>query len=73
QSELTAPMPGRIVSLSQAAGASVEKGEPLVIMEAMKMELTIAAPAAGRVVAYHCAEGEQVEAGAELVEFEPGE
>jgi 3-methylcrotonyl-CoA carboxylase alpha subunit len=71
QSELTAPMPGRIVALSHAAGDAVAKGAPLLIMEAMKMELTVDAPAAGRVVAYHCAAGDQVMDGDELVEFEP--
>lgn len=71
QSELSAPMPGRIVALREKTGATVEKGAPLVIMEAMKMELTIDAPAKGRVVAYHCVEGDQVMDGDELVEFEP--
>lgn len=71
ESELTAPMPGRIISLCHAPGDVVDKGTPLVIMEAMKMELTVAAPASGRVAAFLCAEGDQVMDGDELVEFEP--
>ena len=68
---LTAPMPGKIIALPVAAGSEVEKGAPLVVMEAMKMEHTLVAPAKGRVVAHLCSVGEQVKDGAELVEFEP--
>ena len=46
---ITAPMPGRIVAVSVAPGAQVERGQPLVVLEAMKMESTIAAPGAGTV------------------------
>ena len=67
---LTAPMPGKIVDLPAAVGSEVEKGAPLVVMEAMKMEHTLVAPTKGRVVAYLCSVGEQVKDGAELVEFE---
>jgi 3-methylcrotonyl-CoA carboxylase alpha subunit len=48
----------------------VEKGAALMVMEAMKMEHTIAAPAAGMVKAFHFAAGDQVAEGAELVDFE---
>ncbi|MFO1112506.1 MAG: biotin carboxylase N-terminal domain-containing protein [Rhodospirillales bacterium] len=68
---LSAPMPGKIVALLAAPGSAVEKGEPLLILEAMKMEHTIAAPAAGRLKHFHFAVGEQVAEGAELVELEP--
>lgn len=68
--ELTAPMPGKIVALPQQPGARVEKGAPLVVMEAMKMEMTVDAPAAGTVRGYCCAEGDQVMDGDELVDFE---
>jgi 3-methylcrotonyl-CoA carboxylase alpha subunit len=47
----------------------VEKGAPLLILEAMKMEHTITAPSAGTVQAFRFAVGEQVGDGAELVEF----
>jgi 3-methylcrotonyl-CoA carboxylase alpha subunit len=70
---ITAPMPGRIVRLSAAAGARVERGAPLLVLEAMKMEHTVVAPADGVVVAVHCAEGDRVAEGAELLEFHPGE
>ena len=67
---LTAPMPGKVIALIAPVGSKVEKGAPLLILEAMKMEHTIAAPAAGTVKAFHFNVGEQVSDGAELVEFE---
>jgi 3-methylcrotonyl-CoA carboxylase alpha subunit len=67
---LTAPMPGKVIALIAEVGARVEKGAPLLILEAMKMEHTIAAPVAGVVKAFHFNVGEQVSDGAELVEFE---
>ena len=67
---LTAPMPGKVVALLAQAGQKVEKGAPLLILEAMKMEHTITAPSAGTVKAFCYAAGEQVADGAALVEFE---
>ena len=67
---LTAPMPGKILAVLVQPGAEVEKGAPLVVMEAMKMEHTIAAPAKGRVTAVLHAAGEQVAEGAALITFE---
>ncbi len=67
---LLAPMPGKVISLIAAEGASVAKGAPLLILEAMKMEHTINAPAAGTVKAFRFAVGDQVGDGDELVEFE---
>ncbi|MCG2575912.1 acetyl/propionyl/methylcrotonyl-CoA carboxylase subunit alpha [Dechloromonas sp. XY25] len=67
---LTAPMPGKVVALLAQAGQKVDKGTPLLILEAMKMEHTITAPAAGVVKAFCYAAGEQVSDGAPLVEFE---
>ncbi|MDP3538124.1 MAG: acetyl/propionyl/methylcrotonyl-CoA carboxylase subunit alpha [Azonexus sp.] len=67
---LTAPMPGKVVALLAQPGQKVEKGAPLLILEAMKMEHTITAPAAGIVKAFCYAVGEQVSDGAPLVEFE---
>ena len=67
---LTAPMPGKVVALLAQAGQKVEKGAPLLILEAMKMEHTITAPTAGTVKAFCYAAGEQVADGAALVEFE---
>jgi 3-methylcrotonyl-CoA carboxylase alpha subunit len=67
---VTAPLPGKVVQVLTAPGAKVRKGEALLVMEAMKMEHTIAAPADGTVARVGFAEGEQVEEGAELIGFE---
>jgi 3-methylcrotonyl-CoA carboxylase alpha subunit len=66
---LTAPMPGKVVALLAQPGQKVDKGMPLLILEAMKMEHTITAPASGTVKAFCYAVGEQVADGAALVEF----
>ncbi len=66
---LTAPMPGKVVALLAAVGQQVEKGAPLLILEAMKMEHTITAPKNGIVKAFCYAAGDQVADGAELVDF----
>jgi 3-methylcrotonyl-CoA carboxylase alpha subunit len=68
---LTAPMPGRIVAVLVEPGATIAKGTPLVIMEAMKMEYTIAAPRDGVVAEIHYAVGAVVNEGAELLAFSP--
>ena len=65
-----APMNGTIVALLAPVSTRVDAGEPLVIMEAMKMEHTIRAANAGTVCGYHVAEGELVEGGQILVDFE---
>ena len=70
ETHMKAPMPGRVVALLAEAGARVAKGEPLLILEAMKMEHTITAPADGKVLAFYFAAGEQVSDGDELVDFE---
>ena len=67
---LTAPMPGKVVALLAQPGQKVDKGTPLLILEAMKMEHTITAPSAGTIKAFCYAAGEQVADGAALVEFE---
>ncbi len=67
---LTAPMPGKIVALLVDAGAQVEKGAPLLIMEAMKMEHTINAPSKGKVTELLYVVGDQVAEGAQLLSFE---
>ena len=70
---LTAPMPGRVIALLAEAGTQVEKGAPLMILEAMKMEHTISAPSDGLLKSFCFAVGDQVTDGAELLEFEPNE
>jgi 3-methylcrotonyl-CoA carboxylase alpha subunit len=64
---LTAPMPGRVTQLMVDVGTTVRRGEPLMIIEAMKMEHTVAAPADGVVDAVRFAVGDLVEEGAELI------
>ena len=64
---LTAPMPGRVTQLFVKAGDVVRRGEPLMIIEAMKMEHTVAAPVDGTVEAVGFAVGDLVEEGAELI------
>ena len=66
---LTAPMPGKVVAVMVEAGQEVKKGTPLVIMEAMKMEHTIAAPGDGLVEEVLYAVGDQVADGAPLLAF----
>ena len=64
---LTAPMPGKVVSFAVKAGDVVKKGQALAVMEAMKMEHTIAAPADGTVAELLFAPGDQVTEGSELL------
>ena len=67
---LAAPMSGTVVAVLVELGAAVDKGQPLVVLEAMKMEHTIVAPAAGRVAAVNFAVGDRVAEGADLVDLE---
>ena len=67
---LTAPMPGKVVSFAVKAGDAVKKGQPLAVMEAMKMEHTIAAPADGTVAELLFTPGDQVTEGAELLKLD---
>jgi 3-methylcrotonyl-CoA carboxylase alpha subunit len=67
---LTAPMPGRILAVLVEPGARVRRGEPLLVLEAMKMEHTIGAPADGMVKEVHFKAGQQVEEGARLMSME---
>ena len=66
---LTAPMPGKVVSFAVKAGDTVKKGQPLAVMEAMKMEHTIAAPADGVVAELLYVPGDQVTEGSELLKL----
>jgi 3-methylcrotonyl-CoA carboxylase alpha subunit len=64
---LTAPMPGKLVAFLAKAGEAVKAGQPLAVMEAMKMEHTIAAPRDGTVTELLYGVGDQVAEGAELL------
>jgi 3-methylcrotonyl-CoA carboxylase alpha subunit len=64
------PLPGKIIDLRVKAGDTVSKGQPLLVLEAMKMEHTLTAPADGKIKSVRYAVGEQVAEGADLVEFE---
>jgi acetyl/propionyl-CoA carboxylase alpha subunit len=66
---ITAPMPGTVLAVSVAAGDAVTAHDPLVVLEAMKMEMPVLAPFAATVTAVHVAAGEQVTSGAVLVEL----
>ena len=67
---LTAPMPATVIKVLVEAGASIRKGDTILVLEAMKMELPIRAPGDARVVAVHCKEGELVQPDTVLVELE---
>jgi len=66
---VTAPIPARIARILVEPGAIVRKGAPLIVLEAMKMELTLYAPADGTVAALRHAVDDMVEEGTELVTF----
>ncbi|MCA8864795.1 MULTISPECIES: acetyl/propionyl/methylcrotonyl-CoA carboxylase subunit alpha [unclassified Halomonas] len=73
ESTLTAPMNGTVVALLVEPGAVVEKGMPLMVMEAMKMEHTMTAPADGSVETFHFQAGDTVSQGAVLLDFAANE
>ena len=67
---LVAPMPGKVIKLAVEAGATVEAGDVLIVLEAMKMEHELTAPTSGNLIELRVAEGDQVEAGAALAVIE---
>jgi acetyl-CoA/propionyl-CoA carboxylase biotin carboxyl carrier protein len=67
KSDITAPMPGTILRVNVAANQQFEAHAPLVVMESMKMEMTLTAPHEGRVKDVLCKVGQLVEMGAVLV------
>lgn len=69
--EVTAPMPGKVLKILVAEGESVEHGQPLVVIEAMKMETTLYAESAAMVKKIHVAAGAMVDHGAVMIEFSP--
>lgn len=68
-----APMHGTVVALLVEPGASVEAGDPVVVIEAMKMEQTLRAPCPGTVDGYPFSPGDLVDRGASLAQFTPAE
>jgi biotin carboxyl carrier protein len=66
---LTAPMPARVIRILVQPGSAVKKGDTLILLEAMKMELPIRAPGDASVKAVHCHEGDLVDADSLLIEL----
>jgi biotin carboxyl carrier protein len=66
---LSAPMPATVLRIQTSPGAVVKKGETLLVLEAMKMELPLRSPQDGTIETVHCREGELVQPGVSLVEF----
>ena len=69
--DVRAPMPGRVVAVLVEAGQTVAEGEPLLIVEAMKMEHTVRAPVDGCIERVRYRPGDLVEDGADLIDFAP--
>ena len=69
--DIKAPMPGTVLKILVKTGDKVEANQPLVIMESMKMEMTLAAPTAATVTAVDASEGKLVDMGAVLVKLDP--
>ena len=67
---ITAPMPGSVLQLNVADGDSIEEGQCLAIVEAMKMETGLHASISGKVKKVHVSQGQQVDAGTVLIELE---
>src|SRR5205823_7197154 len=70
QSAIVAPMPGTVIRVLVKPGASVAARQPLVVLEAMKMETPLVSPYEATVRAVHVGEGDRVAGGAVLVELE---
>jgi len=69
---ILSPMPGKIVSVAAKAGAKLKKGDPILVLEAMKMEHTLTAPFDGKVVELTGKAGDQVAEGVVLAKIEAG-
>ena len=70
--DLSAPMPATVTAVLVRPGDRVSAGDPVVRLEAMKMELVVAAPRAGRVATVDCREGDLVQPGRSLATLEEG-
>ena len=69
--DLSSPMPATVVRVLVDVGATVARGDTLVMLEAMKMELPIRAPVDGQVRAVHCRAGDLVQPGINLLDLDP--
>ncbi len=69
--DIRAPMPGKVLDVKASVGQDVKKGEPMVVLEAMKMEHTLTAPRDGKVIEVNAVAGVQTAEGVVLVKFEP--
>jgi len=69
-SEITAPMGGKVIDIKVNPGDTVNEGDEVVIIEAMKMELPVVATASGTVKEIKCKKGDAVEADAVLIVLE---
>lgn len=67
---LTAPMPATVRQVAVSAGDRVRRGDVLIVLEAMKMELPVRSTADGRVLAINCREGDLVQPGQDLIDLE---
>ena len=70
---LTAPMPATVIDVKVKAGDAVKRGDIVMVLEAMKMELPVRAPGDGTVSAVHCRPGELVQPDTVLIEIAPRE
>jgi acetyl/propionyl-CoA carboxylase alpha subunit len=69
--ELTAPMPGKVLKILVGEAQQVNAGDPLLVLEAMKMETILSAEAPARISKILVGEGQMVEGGAVLIQFSP--
>ena len=69
QGTLTAPMPATVIEIKVAAGDAVKRGDILIVLEAMKMELPVRAPGDGTVKAIHCRPGDLVQPETSLIDL----
>lgn len=72
-SQLTAPLPARVTHVYVKVGDTVQKGAPLIVLEAMKMEITLTAPRDGAIERIRCIEGEMTTEGMELISLNEDE
>ena len=69
--DIRAPMPGKVLEVKAVVGKDVKKGDPMVVLEAMKMEHTLTAPRDGKIIEVGAVAGAQTAEGVVLVRFEP--